>query len=290
MKIGIYSHCTIDTIIHDDKIYEAPGGPACYCSLTARNQKFDVNLATKYGEDFPLREFLQQNKINMENSMSTKNTTRFKIILKDSDRELFIQNKCEPLEFLDQNNDGLIVSPVYDEITSELFEKIKQSTDFVLLDPQGFLRHHDSENKISLKSTKINLDGVSAIKLSPDELLALTGSNDNTALLTLQKSGIENIILTNKQDISLLIKDKIYSIRLPNLELFDTTGMGDIFCATFCCTLLKERDFLWALSFAGGAAQAALESKNFGLDKIPRKGAIESNGSYFYNMVKFRQI
>lgn len=290
MKIGIYSHCTIDTIIHDDKIYEAPGGPACYCSLTARNQKFDVNLATKYGEDFPLREFLQQNKINMENSMSTKNTTRFKIILNDSDRELFIQNKCEPLEFLDQNNDGLIVSPVYDEITSELFEKIKQSTDFVLLDPQGFLRHHDSENKISLKSTKINLDGVSAIKLSPDELLALTGSNDNTALLTLQKSGIENIILTNKQDISLLIKDKIYSIRLPNLELFDTTGMGDIFCATFCCTLLKERDFLWALSFAGGAAQAALESKNFGLDKIPRKGAIESNGSYFYNMVKFRQI
>ena len=48
MKIGIYSHCTIDTIIHDDKMYEAPGGPACYCSLTARNQKFDVNLATKY--------------------------------------------------------------------------------------------------------------------------------------------------------------------------------------------------------------------------------------------------
>ena len=290
MKIGIYSHCTIDTIIHDDKIYEAPGGPACYCSLTARNQKFDVNLATKYGEDFPLREFLQQNKINMENSMSTKNTTRFKIILKDSDRELFIQNKCEPLEFLDQNNDGLIVSPVYDEITSELFEKIKQSTDFVLLDPQGFLRHHDSENKISLKSTKINLDGVSAIKLSPDELLALTGSNDNTALLTLQKSGIEDIILTNKQDISLLIKDKIYSIRLPNLELFDTTGMGDIFCATFCCTLLKERDFLWALSFAGGAAQAALETKKIGIKKIPEKGAIENNGSYFYNMVKFRQI
>ena len=74
------------------------------------------------------------------------------------------------------------------------------------------------------------------------------------------------------------------------MELFDTTGIGDIFCATFCCTLLKERDFLWALSFAGGAAQAALETKKFGVDKIPRKSAIENNGSYFYNMVKFRQI
>jgi len=290
MKIGVYSHCTIDTIIHDDSMYEVPGGPACYCSLTARNQKFDVNLATKYGEDFTLREFLQQSKINMENTLSTKNTTRFKIILNDSDRELFIQNRCDPLEFVDHDNDGVIVSPVYDEISGELFEKIKQSTDFVLLDPQGFLRSHDSENKISLKNTEIDLAGISAIKLSPDELVALTGSNDDAALLTLQKSGIENIILTNKQDISLLIKDKIYSIRLPNMELFDTTGIGDIFCATFCCTLLKERDFLWALSFAGGAAQAALETKKFGVDKIPRKSAIENNGSYFYNMVKFRQI
>jgi sugar/nucleoside kinase (ribokinase family) len=191
---------------------------------------------------------------------------------------------------MDQNNDGVIVSPVYDEISGELFEKIKRSTDFVLLDPQGFLRNHDSENKISLKNTKIDLAGISAIKLNPDELVALTGSNDDAALLTLQKSGIENIILTNNQDISLLIKDKIYSITLPNIELFDTTGIGDIFCATFCCTLLRERDFLWALSFAGGAAQAALETKKFGVDKIPRKSAIENNGSYFYNMVKFRQI
>jgi len=118
----------------------------------------------------------------------------------------------------------------------------------------------------------------------------LTGASDDNALRLLQKQGIENIVLTNKQNISLLVKDKIYSIKLPNLELFDTTGIGDIFCTTFCCTMLKEKDFLWALSFAGGAAQAALESKKFGLEKIPQKGAIENNGSYFYNLIKFRQI
>ena len=131
---------------------------------------------------------------------------------------------------------------------------------------------------------------VSAIKISPDELFSLTGVSDDAGLLLLQKNGIENVILTNKQDISLLVKDKIYSIRLPNLELFDTTGIGDIFCATFCCTMLREKDFLWALSFAGGAAQAALETKKFGIEKVPRKGAVENNGSYFYNMLKFRQI
>ena len=290
MKVGIYSHCTIDTIVYGDNVYEVPGGPACYCSLSARNQKFDVNLGTKYGKDFTLSEFLQENKINMKDSLSDKNTTRFKIILNDSDRELFIQNKCEPLEFLEESNDGVIISPVYDEINSDLFEKIKQSSNFLFLDPQGFLRYHDSENKILLRNTKINLDGISAIKLNPDELVALTGDSNDASLLALQKTGIENIILTNKQDISLLVKNRIYSIKLPNLELYDTTGIGDIFSVTFCCTLLRERDFLWALSFAGGAAQAALETKKFGVEKVPHKGAVENNGSYFYNMIKFREI
>ena len=290
MKIGIYSHCTIDTIIHGNNTYEVPGGPACYCSLTARKQKFDVNLSTKYGADFPLTDSLLENKIRIEDKLSTRDTTRFKIVLNDSDRKLFIQNKCEPLEFLDEDCNGIIISPVFDEITNELFKKIKKSSDFIMLDPQGFLRHHNSENLIALKEVKLDLDGISAIKVSPDELLALTGANDDTALLSLQKLGVENVILTDKQNISLLVKDKIYSIQLPNLELFDTTGVGDIFCAVFCCTMLREKDFLWALSFAGGAAQAALETKKIGVEKIPEKGAVENNGSYFYNMIKFRQI
>ena len=97
-------------------------------------------------------------------------------------------------------------------------------------------------------------------------------------------------MLTDKTDVSLLVKDKVYSITLPNKEIHDTTGIGDIFCSTFCCTMLKEKDFLWALCFAGGAAQAALDSKNVGLQKIPRKGQIQTNASYFYNLVKFRDL
>jgi len=54
--------------------------------------------------------------------------------------------------------------------------------------------------------------------------------------------------------------------------------------------MLKEKDFLWALCFAGGAAQAALDSKQIGLLKIPQKSAIETNASYFYNLVKYRSI
>ena len=42
MKLDVISHCTIDTIEIDDSKYVVPGGPGCYCSLTARALKFDV--------------------------------------------------------------------------------------------------------------------------------------------------------------------------------------------------------------------------------------------------------
>ena len=152
------------------------------------------------------------------------------------------------------------------------------------------MRRKDSKNKIYLEKTDLNISGISAIKTSPDELACLTNQHEDAGMKELQKKGIQNIILTDKRNISLLSNDKIYTIKLPNLELFDTTGIGDIFSSTFCCTMIKENDILWALSFAGGAAQSALESKQIGLEKIPTKGAIETNAYYFYNTIKFRQI
>ncbi len=290
MKLDIFSHCTIDTIQINDSKYVAPGGPACYCSLTARILKFDVRLHTKFGSDFQLVNYLTEQKIIFEDALSTKPTTQFTLNLVNSERTLFLENKCESISSITLDTDSVIISPLFDEISIELFEKIKKDANFVLLDPQGFLRRKNSENKIYLEQTDLNLSNVSAIKVNPDELKCLTSTSNIDGVKILQKKGIENVILTDKQNISLLSKNKIYSITLSNLELVDTTGIGDIFCAAFCCTMLREKDILWALSFAGGAVQAALESKQIGLEKIPPKGAIESNAYYFYNTIKFKSI
>ena len=290
MKLDIFSHCTIDTIQINDSKYVVPGGPACYCSLTARILKFDVRLHTKFGSDFPLVNYLAEQKIVFEDALSTKPTTQFILNLVNSERTLFLQNKCEPINSVTLDSDSIIISPLFDEISIELFEKIKNNANFVLLDPQGFLRRKNSENKIYLEHTDLNLSNVSAIKVNPDELKCLTSASNIDGVKILQKKGIDNVILTDKQNMSLLSKNKIYSITLPDIELNDTTGIGDIFSATFCCTMLKEKDVLWALSFAGGAAQAALESGQIGLEKIPSKGAIESNAYYFYNTLKFKEI
>ena len=290
MKLDVLSHCTIDTIQVNDSKYVVPGGPACYCSLTARILKFDVRLHTKFGSDFPLVDYLIEQKIVFENALSTKQTTQFTLNLVNSERELFLQNKCDPISNITLDADSVIISPLFDEISVELFEKIKNDASFVLLDPQGFLRRVNSENKIYLEQTDLNLSGISAIKVNSDELRSLTNNSNLDGIKILQKKGIDNVILTDKQNISLLSENKIYSITLPDIVLNDTTGIGDIFSSAFCCTMLKEKDILWALSFAGGAAQAALESGQIGLEKIPSKGAIESNAYYFYNTIKFKEI
>jgi sugar/nucleoside kinase (ribokinase family) len=290
MKIALFSHCAIDTITIDDSNYEQIGGAACYGGLTAKKFKFDVELVTKFGSDFPHKQYLTDNKITFDNALSKKNTTKFSINIVGSDRTLRLENQCEPIEYTKINADGFIVSPIFHEISTETFEKIKQDSNFLFLDPQGFLRRTNSKKEIFLEDTDVDLSNVSAIKVNPEEAQHLVGSSNIESLKLLQKKGVEHVILTNKTEVSMLVKDRIYSITLPNKKIHDTTGIGDIFCAAFCCTMLKEKDFLWALCFAGGAVQAALNSNDVGLLKIPKKSTIETNASYFYNLMNYRSI
>ncbi|NCF22380.1 MAG: ribokinase [Nitrosopumilaceae archaeon] len=290
MKIALFSHCAIDTIMIGDSKYEQIGGAACYGGITARQFKFDVDLVTKFGSDFPYKQYLTDNKLNFENAQSEKGTTRFSINIEGADRTLKLENQCEPIEYAKINADGFLVSPIFHEISSESLKEIKKDSNFLMIDPQGFLRRADSEKNVILEDTDIDLSQVSVIKVNPEEALHLTGSSTEESLKILQKRGVEHAILTNKTEVSMLVNDQIYSITLPNKKIYDTTGVGDIFCSAFCCTMLKEKDFVWALCFAGGAAQAALESKDVGLLKIPKKGAVENNASYFYNLMKFRSI
>jgi sugar/nucleoside kinase (ribokinase family) len=289
MKLAIFGHCAVDTITIDGHNYEQVGGSACYCGITARQFKFDVDLFTKFGPDFP-KQYLTQNKLNLVNSESEKNTTKFSISINALDRILKLEKECDQIEYSSVSADGHIVSPIYHEISCDTLKKIKSDSNFIFVDPQGFLRQKDSQNNIILENTDLDLSDVNAIKVNPKEAEHLVNGTNDEMMLALQKKGVEYVLLTNKTEVSLLVKDKVYSITLPNKNIYDTTGIGDIFCSTFSCTMLKEKDFLWALCFAGGAVQAALDSRNIGLQKIPKKGTVQTNASCFYNLVKFRDL
>jgi sugar/nucleoside kinase (ribokinase family) len=291
MKLAIFSHCTIDEISRNAQVVETAGGPASYCGITAKNMKFDVELHTKVGSDFKFRSDLENNGIFLsQDSISNNPTTRFLLKISGTERELYLKTKCEPIELGKSDADGAIVSPVFDEVPEDILDEIRENFDFLLLDPQGYLRRIDSNNKVYLEKTLLDLSKVTAIKTDPDEAFYLTGATDRDAMLALQKKGAKHILYTNKQDITLLVNDRLYHLRIPNMQIGDTTGVGDIFCAAFACSYLKENDALWAICFAVGAAQAAIDTKATGLLKIPYWGDIERNAAYLYNLVRFSQI
>lgn len=291
MKLAIFSHCTIDEIVHNNVLVETPGGPACYCGITAHNMKFEIDLHTKAGSDFKFRQELEKKGLYLpELSISEKPTTRFLLKISGTERDLYLKTKCESIEFSKSGAEGVIVSPVFDEISEKTLDEIKDYFDFTLLDPQGYLRRIGNDNKVFLEKTTLDLSKITAIKTDPDEAFYLTGARHKDAMLALQKKGVKHILYTDKQNITMLTKDRMYDLRIPNMEIADTTGVGDIFCASFACSYLKENDALWAICFAVGAAQAALETKATGIDKIPQSGDTERNAAYFYNLVKFSQV
>ncbi len=197
---------------------------------------------------------------------------------------------CDQIEFRKTDADGIIVSPVFNEIPEETFDQVKDSVDFILLDPQGYLRRVGNDNRVYLEKTLLDLSKISAIKTDPEEAFYLTGLQDKEAMIALQKKGVSHVLYTNKQDIAMLTKDRLYHLQIPGMQIVDTTGVGDIFCAAFACAHLKESDALWAICFAVGAAQASLESRGIGLSKVPHAGDIERNAAYLYNLVKFSQV
>jgi sugar/nucleoside kinase (ribokinase family) len=303
MKIAVASHIALDTIQDTQgRVTESLGGPACYCSITARRFNFKVKLVTKVGKDFSQdnRRMLHTNGIDIDDSLFTDNpTTRFRIILKKGSRELFLLSKCSPLTIEDvqgiQTNCWMI-SPVLDEVPYHVLHEIvkdKDEVEFVMLDPQGFTRKLNPNGRISFfNDLKLNLSGISAIKVDPEELFALSGGRkgiEGMQFLQLCK-GINFVISTEYRVISLLHDKMHYSIKLPDMDTPYSTGVGDILSSAFCCAYLKEKDPLWAICFGAGAVQAALETNLVGLEKVPSKSKIEQNASYYYNTISFQEI
>jgi sugar/nucleoside kinase (ribokinase family) len=291
MKLAIFSHCTIDEILRNGQTVEVAGGPGSYCSITAKKMKFDVDLHTKVGSDFKFRRDLESNGVFLsQDSSADSPTTRFLLKVFGTERELYLKAKCEPIDFGKSDADGVIVSPVFDEVSEDILDQSRENFDFLLLDPQGYLRRTGSNNKLYLEKTLLDLSKVTAIKTDPDEAFYLTGARDREAMLILQKKGVKHVLYTNKQEITMLVKERLYRLQIPNMIIGDTTGVGDIFCAAFACSYMKDKDSLWAICFAVGAAEAAIETGATGLSKIPESGDIERNAAYLYNLVGFSQV
>ncbi|MDI1495842.1 MAG: PfkB domain-containing protein [Cenarchaeum symbiont of Oopsacas minuta] len=290
MKLDVYAHCSIDHIHTKEKTSILAGGSACYCGIMARHLGADVRLVTRYGRDFAEYTVrLDDEKINHASCICNTPTTSFEIWPEKSPRELVLKNTCEPLQYVGDDSDGIIASPIFCEIDFKLYETLRKTAGFVFIDPQGFIRVMKN-GKIVIVPVKMDFTGVDAIKVDKDEMRCLTNCVESESIRQLQKKGVQHILYTNEYHVTLYVKDRAYSLNIPKGTPADMVGLGDILSAAFCTTMMKEKDSLWAFCFACGAVQAACESGNYGLDKIPKKRSTVTNASYFYNTVDFKHI
>jgi sugar/nucleoside kinase (ribokinase family) len=302
LKIAIASHIVLDRLkMNDGRMYEGIGGPPCYCGVTSRRFGFDVSLVTKTGRDLPgeLYYTLQKNNIMLSDSVLVDSpTTKFLIISHGNSRDLKLQDKCEPITVEDIQKtkaDCWLVSPVIDELPQDVLVEIKHNRgkkNFVMLDPQGYLRVVDDRGWIVIRDKlDIDLSGINAIKVDNQEMAALTGGLRGLAgMRALNSRGVEFVIYTEDRIIHMLHDQTHYWLAMQEIDTIDSTGVGDILSASFSCAYIKEKDPIWAICFGVGAVKAALETRQIGIAKIPSMRDIEETASYLYNAIGFQHL
>jgi sugar/nucleoside kinase (ribokinase family) len=303
MKVAILSNLVVDEIVSRDmKSSQSLGGPAAYCGITASKFGFDTTLFTHFGKDLDTKylEYLKKQGIsfNVTNSLDLP-TTRFILRNFENDRELILESKCSALdieEIKSAKSDCWIISPVFDEVSLDILQYLvsaREKNQFIILDPQGYTRSVDSAGRISIRSNiDIPIDNVNGIKLNSKEISCFTnglqGIDGMKKIHTKYK--IDYVLYTEDQIIHLLERDRRYWLKLPKIDTPDSTGLGDIIASSFACTIVKEKDSIWAFCFAAGALTAALQTKEVGIKKIPSRTAIEENASYYYNIMNYEVL
>lgn len=293
MKILIAGHLAIDKIISKDFQITSLGGPPCYAGLVAKNLNSDVWLITKIGYDFPdeYMIWLSKNQLNFIKDFKSqvKPTTRFKIVLKDGERELYLQAKCEDIEVTQLESlscDGMIISPIVGEINLDFLKRASKLSPIIYLDPQGFLRAFDSHGKCYLKPSEYEIEKwAKIIKVDSEEAYQITGQKDlKQASIILRRKGVSIILATNKQHVLLFYGNNGYKIPIPSVKVVDTTGAGDIFAGAFLTTYLKCNDPLWSACVATAFSSLSIQYK--GLAKIPESKKIYSEAELLYKNVQ----
>ena len=258
-NICIIGHISIDMITNKQIKEKSIGGPPCYTGITCINEGLNVEIYTKVGKDFPIeyKTWLENKGIIMKNSISVSNTTSFEITeYNNNNKKIKLLNKCENiiLEESEINNyEGIIISPIVNELNVKNKKILNAFGKKTMLDPQGYLRKFNEEGICNLRYMNINeLPQTEIIKISEEESLMLDkSSNFLDRLKNISKIYPITIGTINNQLTYLINDGKCYAIKNNQSSILkDTIGLGDILNGVFFSMYMKNNDILWSISRA----------------------------------------
>ncbi|MBI3858767.1 MAG: hypothetical protein HY296_00790 [Thaumarchaeota archaeon] len=293
MKVLVAGFITIDSIQLPVRRITSVGGPPCYAGLICSRFGLEVTPLTKVGTDFPDEQamWLSRNGIAIgagDRSLS-KPTTRFGIERSGEARTLTLLSRCEDIskrQLKDVRYDASLVSPIAGEVSPELLTEVSARSDFTFLDPQGFVRRFDSAGRAAIGELvdKSILPKVDALKMDREEAAALTGKSvPKEALQSLASIGVRKALVTSGSGTChVLDGGRIYSVSVPQVQVVDSTGAGDIMAGTIVAIYLKTRDFLWSACF--GIAASSLSLHLIALAKVDLPMTVDEQAKRLYSL------
>jgi sugar/nucleoside kinase (ribokinase family) len=281
LNVLVAGFMTIDKIELPVRTISSVGGPPSYAGLLCSRFGLDVLVITKIGTDFPDDQivWLSRNGIQLRamDRSKSKKTTRFKLVIKDGQRSLYMLERCEDLtrdQVPERQFSASLVSPLAHEIPQDVFDEIRKRSDFCFLDPQGYVRNFDASGKavvLPWDDDKV-LGNVDALKMDLEEAEAITGKREARAALgKLAQKKIRKAVVTNGSDPALVLDGtRISRVEVPRVKVVDSTGAGDIFAGALITCFLRSRDFLWSSCFGIAASSLSLNSIALGKVELPR--------------------
>lgn len=291
MNVLVAGFMTIDRIELPVRTVSSVGGPPSYAGILCARFGLDVTALTRIGTDFPDEQlvWLARNGLPLRaiDRSKTKKTTRFKLVVKDNDRSLYLLERCEDIG-LEQVPDGhfnaALISPLAQEIPNPVFEAVRRISDFCFLDPQGYVRSFEASGKVYITpwSDEKVLGGVDALKMDLAECEAITGKvSPEEGLAKLASKRIRKAVVTRGAEPALVLDgNRISKVEVPKVKVVDSTGAGDIFAGALLTCFLRSRDFLWSSCFGIAASSLSLTSIALGKVDLPRSVDAEARRLY----------
>jgi len=249
------------------------GGPPTYVSVAAAKLGAKVSVISKVGEDFSNNyvKWLKNNKIDLSGLKQVKNASTTQFVIKYQKgwkRKLQLKARA-PTISADDLPDSLQaravhVAPIANELSEELFAKLRKVTRILSLDPQGFVRSFDRKGNVSLKSWggQSVLEQVNVYKSSLNEIEAVTGTtNLQLATRRIGDYGVKIVIVTRGMHGSTVFFDNtLYTIpACASKMVLDPTGAGDAFSGAFLAEYVRMKDPLWCACVGSASASFVVE-------------------------------
>jgi len=292
----VAGHFAIDEIETEETRILRIGGPPFYSAIAASRLGVKVAVLSKVGVEFPKEYFkvLENEGIDTTFLQIIENakTTRFHIKYINSVREMRLQALCFEILPEDVPADlevkAVHVAPIANEIPYETFEKLRENSDIVCLDPQGFTRRFDDRGNVRLKEwrDKRFLKKLSMLKADEKEAACIAGSSDvYKAARKIAEHGIETVIITMaEKGVILFHQGKIWRVpAYPTRRVVDPTGAGDVFAGAYIAEYLKGKTPNWC-ACVGSAAASILIERN-GLLRFGFKNEIYERAEKLYEMI-----